>query len=159
MLKSSQKSFMQRAIELAQYGMDNNFGGPFGAVIVKDGHIIGEGYNSVTSKHDPTAHAEIIAIRTACEHLNAFQLSDCEIYCSCEPCAMCLGAIYWSRINTIYFAANQKNAAYGGFDDAYIFKEYSLHPANRKIKTIELMSDQGLQLFEDWLKKSDKTPY
>lgn len=150
---------MQRAIALARESMNDNHGGPFGAVIVKANKIIGEGYNTVTSTNDPTAHAEIIAIRTACKNLNSFQLNNCEIYCSCEPCPMCLGAIYWARIDRIYFAANRAQAAKSGFDDDFIYKELPLNPAARKIKEIQLMENQGMNLLQNWLDKPDKIEY
>ena len=160
MNKNSDKfKFMNRAIELARQGMNNNLGGPFGAVIVKDSRIVGEGCNSVTSQHDPTAHAEMLAIRSACKHLSTFNLHDCVIYCSCEPCPMCLGAIYWSKIKRVYYAANRKNAANGGFDDEFIFQEFSLSPTKRKVKNIQLMAGSGKILFKEWLDKSDKIPY
>lgn len=151
--------FMNRALELARLGMNNNYGGPFGAVIVKSGKLIGEGYNTVTSSKDPTAHAEIIAIRKACMSLNNYDLSGCEIYCSCEPCPMCLGAIYWARIESIYFSATRKNAAMGGFDDELIYDELNLLPHQRKIKNTQLLPDQGKSLIEEWLNKSDRTVY
>ena len=150
---------MFRAIELAEKGMNANSGGPFGAVVVRDGKIIGEGYNSVTSRNDPTAHAEIIAIRNACKNLNSFQLTNCEIYCSCEPCPMCLGAIYWARIEKIYYAAKREHAAKANFDDEFIYKEIPLKPTDRETKSIQLLEDHGVALFRKWLDKSDKTEY
>jgi len=113
-------AFMRRAIELAQNGADDDQGGPFGCVIVRDGQIVGEGCNQVTSANDPTAHAEIVAIRAACKNLNSFQLTDCTVYTSCEPCPMCLGAIYWARPSAIYFAGTREDAAAAGFDDAIL---------------------------------------
>src|SRR5438045_1315378 len=115
--------FMQRAIRLAQNGMDSNAGGPFGALVVKDGEIIAEGSNRVTSTNDPTAHAEIVAIRNACQKLNSFQLDGCRIYTSCEPCPMCLGAIYWARPEKVFFACTREDAANVGFDDQFIYDE------------------------------------
>src|ERR1700755_1901708 len=115
--------FMRRAIELAQNGVDNNQGGPFGCVIAKDGRVVGEGCNEVTSTNDPTAHAEIMAIRDACRRLGDYQLTDCDVYTSCEPCPMCLGALYWARPNRIVYAAGREDAAEAGFDDAFIYKE------------------------------------
>lgn len=150
---------MLRAIELAQIGMDTNSGGPFGAVIVKDNHIIGEGFNSVTSVNDPTAHAEIVAIRNACQSLNSFHLSGCEIYCTCEPCPMCLGAIYWARIKKIYFASNRSQASKINFDDEFIYSEISLDIDKRKIKAEQLLEAEGVTLFRRWEDKSNKTAY
>jgi len=145
-----QKKFMTRAIELARSNIKNLKGGPFGAVIVKDGKIVGEGCNQVISNNDPTAHAEIIAIREACKNLKSHQLEGCEIYTSCEPCPMCLGAIYWARPKKIYFAATRTDAEYVNFDDSFIYKEVSL-PANlRKIPSIQLMKDESRAVFEDW---------
>jgi len=156
---SDNKQFMLRAIELARNGMDENEGGPFGAVVVKNGQIIGEGNNVVTSTNDPTAHAEIIAIRNACENLNSFQLSNCEIYCSCEPCPMCLGAIYWAHIEKIYISAIRKDAADAGFDDSFIYEELNLKAADRKIKIQQLSENEGKKLFHNWIAKDDKTSY
>jgi len=150
---------MTRAIELAQTGMNTNSGGPFGAVIVRGNQIIGEGYNSVLSKNDPTAHAEIIAIRNACKLLNTYHLAGCEIYCSCEPCPMCLGAIYWARIDKIYFAANRLQASKINFDDNFIYKEISLDIDKRKIQAEQLLENEGIALFEAWKYKPNKTTY
>ena len=118
--------FMRKAIKLARKGMNKNAGGPFGAIVVKDGKIISKGYNKVTSKNDPTAHAEVVAIRKACKKLGTFQLDDCTIYTSCEPCPMCLGAIYWARPKQVFYASNKKDAAAIGFDDQFIYKELGL---------------------------------
>ncbi|MCG8310937.1 MAG: nucleoside deaminase [Cytophagales bacterium] len=150
---------MKRAIELARHGMNNNFGGPFGAVVVNNGKIVGEGYNEVTSRKDPTAHAEVIAIRNACKELGTFDLSGCVIFCSCEPCPMCLGAIYWARIDIIYYSANRQNAAKGGFDDEFIFAEFGTSPQQRKVKCFQLIPDQGTTLFTEWIHKPDRTSY
>jgi len=150
---------MLRAMELAQLGMDKNVGGPFGAVIVKNGQIIGEGNNSVTSTNDPTAHAEIIAIRNACQNIHSFQLLNCEIYCTCEPCPMCLGAIYWARINKIYYAASRTQAATGGFDDEFIYNQISLKPEKRSIKSLRIMENHGIKIIKHWIDKRDKTAY
>ena len=127
------KYFMRRAIELAEEGMDSNSGGPFGAVIVKDNKIIAEGFNSVTSLKDPTAHAEIMAIRKACQKLNSFQLEDCTIYTSCEPCPMCLGAIYWARPKMVYYGCDRKDASEIGFDDQFIYDELTKETEGRNI--------------------------
>ncbi len=151
--------FMERAIELAQSGMEQNHGGPFGCVIVKDGAIIAEGYNRVTTDNDPTAHAEIIAIRNACSELNDFQLTDCDIYTSCEPCPMCLGAIYWARPKNIFYAATREDAADAGFDDEFIYKELDLTPSDRKIPMIASERKKAIQVFDLWKKKEDKIDY
>lgn len=151
--------FMRRAIELAQNGIDANDGGPFGCVVVKDGEIVGEGNNCVTSTNDPTAHAEVVAIREACKNLNSFQLEDCVIYTSCEPCPMCLGAIYWARPKQFFFACTREDAANAGFDDDFIYEEIVLPIEERRIKTEYLLRDEGLKVFENWINKSDKTEY
>ena len=134
-----QKKFMRRAIELAQFGMRNNHGGPFGAVIVKDNIIIGEGFNSVTSTNDPTAHAEVVAIRNACQTLGHFQLDDCTIYTTCEPCPMCLGAIYWARPKAIIYACTKEDAANFDFDDQHIYQEINTPVAQRTLPTHTLI--------------------
>ena len=159
MMTEDDKKFMQRAIELAQEGMNNNAGGPFGAVVVKDGKIIGEGYNKVTSTNDPTAHAEVTAIRNACQYLGSFQLDDCIIYTSCEPCPMCLGAIYWARPKMVYFGCNREDAAAIGFDDQFIYDELNQDLDNRQIKIVRLMRKEALSAFDAWSKKGDKTEY
>lgn len=151
--------FMRRAIELAQNGIDSNEGGPFGCVVVKNGEIVGEGNNCVTSTNDPTAHAEVVAIRNACEKLNSFQLEDCVIYTSCEPCPMCLGAIYWARPKQVFFACNREDAANVGFDDDFIYEEIVLPIEERRIKTDFLLREEGLTVFENWANKLDKTEY
>lgn len=151
--------FMRRAIELAQNGIDANDGGPFGCVVVKDGEIIGEGWNCVTSTNDPTAHAEVVAIRKACEKLRNFQLEDCVIYTSCEPCPMCLGAIYWARPKQFFFACNREDAANVGFDDDFIYEEIALPIESRRIETINCLREEGLKVFENWANKLDRTEY
>lgn len=153
------KDFMARAIQLAEKGMENGSGGPFGAVVVKDGKIVGEGYNNVLSKNDPTAHAEILAIREACKNLNRFQLEDCTIYTSCEPCPMCLGAIYWARLQKVFYACTQEDAAAIAFDDQHLYEELEKDPDDRKIKFESLMRNEALPLFKKWKQKPDKTPY
>ena len=153
------KEFMRRAIELAQNGIEKSTGGPFGAVIVKDGKIVGEGCNQVTSTNDPTAHAEVVAIRNACKNLESFQLTDCTIYTSCEPCPMCLGAIYWARPAQIFFACTREDAADVGFDDQFIYEEIELPIENRHIKSINFLHDEGLKVFQNWVKMTDKTKY
>ena len=150
---------MRRAISLAQKGIDSNVGGPFGAVIVKDDEIIGEGCNRVTSTNDPTAHAEVVAIRNACQNLDSFQLDNCVLYTSCEPCPMCLGAIYWARPSKIFYAATHRDAAGIGFDDQFIYEEIERDVDERQIKTINLLREEGLKVFENWSNKADKTEY
>lgn len=150
--------FLKLAIELAKENVKNG-GGPFGAVIVKDGKIIAKGTNRVTSNNDPTAHAEIVAIRQACEKLNDFQLTDCIIYSSCEPCPMCLGAIYWARPKKLVFAANKFDAANAGFDDSLIYDEIHLPYSDRHLETVNLRVDESLQPFELWMSESNKRTY
>lgn len=151
--------FMRRAIELAQIGVDAGAGGPFGAVIVKDGEIVGEGYNQVTSTNDPTAHAEVVAIRNACRKLKSFQLDGCVLYASCEPCPMCLGAIYWARPKQMFFACLHKDAAKIGFDDSFIYEEINRPIEARRIESVNLLRGEGLKVFENWAAKIDKTEY
>ncbi len=153
------EKFMRRAIELAQKGMNEGAGGPFGAVVVKDGEIVAEGFNCVTSTDDPTAHAEVIAIRNACQKLGAFQLDGCAIYTSCEPCPMCLGAIYWARPTKVFYACTREDAANIEFDDQFIYEEIEKPIAARQIETVNLLRDEGLKVFENWADKIDKTEY
>lgn len=151
--------FMKRAIELSRRAIDQTAGGPFGCVIVKDGKIIGEGGNEVTLNNDPTAHAEIVAIRNACENLNSFQLEDCEVYASCEPCPMCLGAIYWARPKVVFYANTKENAAEVDFDDHFIYNEINLSPAHRSIPMIHQPEREAAKVFENWSEKMDKIKY
>ena len=153
------EKFMQEAVNAALKGMQNNEGGPFGCVIVKDGKIIGRGNNKVTSTNDPTAHAEVIAIRDACKNLDSFQLEGCDVYTSCEPCPMCLGAIYWARPDKVYFGSNQTDAANIGFDDAFIYKEIPLPYKERSIPFEQLLPEMAITPFQEWEKKEDKTEY
>lgn len=153
------EQFMQRAIALAEEGMDSNAGGPFGCVIVKDNEIIAEGFNRVTSTNDPTAHAEIVAIRRACKKLGSFQLEDCIIYTSCEPCPMCFGAIYWARPKMVYFACDKKDAAYIQFDDQFIYDELDKEFVNRDIPFARLLRKDALPVFNKWAEKNDRTEY
>jgi guanine deaminase len=153
------KIYMKRAIELAQQGMESNEGGPFGCVIVKSSEIIAEGNNRVTSENDPTAHAEIVAIRRACKVLGDFQLTGCDIYTSCEPCPMCLGAIYWARPQRIFYAGTRQDASNAGFDDDFIYKELDLSPENRNIPTLQLLRSEAKIVFERWKVKEDKIDY
>lgn len=151
-------TFMLRAIELSRTNIDNN-GGPFGAVIVKDGKILAEGTNRVTASNDPTAHAEIIAIRAACAALNTFNLTGCTIYTSCEPCPMCLAAIYWARIDKIFYANTKEDAASIGFDDAFIYRELSLPISQRHVPIQQLLNPERLEAFSLWQNKTTKTHY
>lgn len=151
--------FMAEAIQTAIKGMNNNEGGPFGCVIVKDGKIIGRGNNKVTSTNDPTAHAEIEAIRNACNHLGSFQLEGCILYTSCEPCPMCLGAIYWARPDKVFFGCNHNDAAKIGFDDEFIYKEIPLPYDKRSIPFEQFARDKALEAFKKWEAKGDKIKY
>jgi tRNA(Arg) A34 adenosine deaminase TadA len=150
---------MRRAIELSRLHMEAGEGGPFGAVIVKDGVILGEGWNRVTSSHDPTAHAEVVAIRQACEKLGTFQLRGCEIYTSCEPCPMCLAAIYWARLDRVWFANGREDAAAIQFDDAWLYREVALPLEARSLPAAQLLRDEALAVFQSWDRKADKIIY
>lgn len=152
------EKYMRRAIALSAENMDNN-GGPFGAVIVKDDEIVAEGGNRVTDNCDPTAHAEVNAIRNAAKRLRTFDLSGCEIYTSCEPCPMCLGAIYWAHIDRIYFANTKEDAKKIGFDDSFIYDEIALDYKNRKVKTEQCMRNEAIEVFRKWAAKEDKIEY
>lgn len=153
------KQFMQKAIELSIDNVKSGNGGPFGAVVVKDGKIIAQGANCVTSHNDPTAHAEVIAIREACKVLGTFQLDDCDIYTSCEPCPMCLGAIYWARPNKVYYANTKKDAADINFDDDFIYAEIAKPLNERSLKFIQLSREEALEAFKLWSLKQDKIDY
>jgi len=155
----AQEQFMREAIKLAEAGMHGGHGGPFGCVIVRAGQIVGRGHNRVTSTNDPTAHAEVVAIRDACANLETFQLTDCELYTSCEPCPMCLSAIYWARIPQIYFANTRQDAAEIGFDDDFIYRQIPLPLEKRAIKITQLLRDEGLATFKGWTSKQDKVRY
>lgn len=152
-------SFMTRAIQLSIDNVRSGRGGPFGAVVVKDGAIIAEGANQVTSTNDPTAHAEMVAIREACRKLAAFDLEGCEIYTSCEPCPMCLGAIYWARLSRVYFANADADASRVGFDDSLIYRELALPYSQRKIPMIQMMREEASAAFRAWGNKSNKIEY
>jgi len=156
---SDKEKFMQEAIRLSIDMMRSGKGGPFGAVIVKNGEIIARGFNQVTSHNDPTAHAEVVAIREACKALNTFQLTGCEIYTSCEPCPMCLGAIYWARPDKMYYANTKTDAANIGFDDDFIYKEIALPLSERNLKTEQIGRSDALKAFEEWAQKKDKIEY
>jgi guanine deaminase len=151
--------FMARAIQLSLDNVHSGRGGPFGAVVVKDGAVIAEGSNQVTSTNDPTAHAEVVAIREACRNLALFDLEGCEIYCSCEPCPMCLGAIYWARLSRIYFANADEDASRIGFDDSLIYRELAQPHSQRKIPTIQMMREEALEAFRAWQNKPNKIEY
>jgi tRNA(Arg) A34 adenosine deaminase TadA len=155
----SARLFMRRAIELSRTMMEKGAGGPFGAIIVSDGEVIAEGFNRVTTSNDPTAHAEIVAIRAACEALGSFSLKGCEIYTSCEPCPMCLAAIYWARIEHIYYANDRAAAARIGFDDEFLYREIALPLEARRLAMTHLPSAEARAVFDAWMQKPDKTPY
>jgi len=150
---------MEEAIRLGRKGMLDNAGGPFGCVIVKNDIVVGRGWNRVIADKDPTAHAEVTAIRDACKNLQTFQLDDCEIYTSCEPCPMCLGAIYWARPAKVYFAASRNNAAAAGFDDSMIYEELTVPLGQRKIAMTCIIPEKAANLFNEWINKEDKTAY
>lgn len=154
-----EEKFMMEAIVLSQKGIDDNEGGPFGCIIVKDDKIIGSGSNKVINNIDPTAHAEIVAIRDACRHLGSFHLSGCEIYTSCEPCPMCLGAIYWARPKIIFYANTREDAASIGFDDSLIYSEMKAEPSDRKIPAVNIGRVDAAKVFRNWARKNDKTLY
>jgi guanine deaminase len=158
-LTDQHEAFMRRAIELARVGAGSNAGGPFGCVIVKDGRIIGEGSNRVTSTNDPTAHAEIVAIREACSSLGDFQLTGCTIYTSCEPCPMCLGAIYWARPEAIYFAATREDAHTAGFDDEVFYDEFERPNDERKLRMRPLLRAEAVSVMNEWAARPDKVRY
>ena len=156
---SDHKKFMKEAIKLASQNANDNQGGPFGAIVVKDGEIVGRGVNKVTTTNDPTAHAEVVAIRDAAKNLDTFNLEGCEIYSSCEPCPMCLGAIYWARINMLHYAGTKDDAAKADFDDSVIYKEFCLPKEKRFIPSSQLMRDDAVKIFEEWIKNENKIPY
>jgi guanine deaminase len=152
-------SFMARAIQLSLDNVLSGQGGPFGAVIVKDGSVVAEGVNRVTSRNDPTAHAEVVAIREACAKLGTFLLKDCEIYTSCEPCPMCLGAIYWAHLARVYFGNIAADASAIGFDDSFIYREFGQAYPERRIPMVQMMHDEALAAFRAWQEKLDKISY
>ena len=154
-----EKRFMNEAIALSKQSLVKNSGGPFGCVIVKDDVIVGRGNNQVTANNDPTAHAEIVAIRDACKNLNSFQLDGCEVYTSCEPCPMCLGAIYWARPSVIYYGNTREDAKKIGFDDSMIYDEVNADIQHRSIKTINIERKEANKVFTAWVEKEDKTSY
>jgi guanine deaminase len=152
-------SFMREAIQQAVENVRSGRGGPFGAIVVKDGRVIATGANLVTAANDPTAHAEVNAIREACRALGTFQLAGCEIYTSCEPCPMCLGAIYWARPDRVYFAATASDAADAGFDDSFIYEELKRQHPERKIPFEPMMREAGLDPFRVWAQKAGRIRY
>lgn len=154
----TKEELMRKAIELSVKNVAEG-GGPFGAVIARDGEIVAVGTNRVTSDHDPTAHAEVSVIRAAARKLNTFDLSGCEIYTSCEPCPMCLGAIYWAHIDRMYYGNSKRDAAAIGFDDAFIYEELELKPEDRRLKSEVLLPEEALKAFRDWEGKADKVEY
>ena len=151
--------YIQEAIELSRKGITGNEGGPFGCVIVKGDEVIGRGWNRVTSSHDPTAHAEVVAIRDACEKLGHHQLEGCEVYTSCEPCPMCMGALYWARPDKIFYANTREDAAIIGFDDSMIYEELKAPIGQRRIKMINIAETDAFQVFKDWHASESKKHY
>ena len=156
---AAHSKFMSRAIELSRTNMLSGKGGPFGAVVVRGGKIIGEGWNKVTSENDPTAHAEVEAIRDACKNISNFELKDCEIYTSCEPCPMCLAAIYWARVGKIYYGNTRDDAAAIQFDDEFLYREIGKPMKERAVPIEPLMRKEALLVFSEWTAKLDRTPY
>ncbi len=153
------RRFLRRAIALSVENVRKGRGGPFAALVVKDGRAVGVGTNRVTLTNDPTAHAEIVAIREACRSLGTFELSGCEIYASCEPCPMCLGAIYWARIERVYFATSASDASRAGFDDSMILRQLRLPRSRRRVPMMQMLRREGLRAMRSWREAADKTPY
>jgi guanine deaminase len=151
--------FMQRALDLASHNANSGRGGPFAAIVVRDGKVVAEGTNLVTSTNDPTAHAEVVAIREACRNLGTFQLTGCELYTSCEPCPMCLGAIYWARPAAIFYSGTHKDAAAAGFDDSFIYQQTRMRAEERAIPMRRLMAERAFAPFEAWLSNVRRVPY
>lgn len=158
-MRTAPQDFMEQAIALAVESVKVRGGGPFAALVVKDHRVVGTGINLVTASNDPTAHAEVVAIRAACHELNTFQLHGCEVYCSCEPCPMCLGAIYWARAERFYFAASREDAGRAAFDDAFIYDELSLAPAERSIPGVYLPVSESLRPFDEWANSPNRVLY
>ena len=158
-MTETEQAFLKRAIELSRKGMLSGQGGPFGCVIVKENEVISEGYNLVTASNDPTAHAEIVAIRTACKKLRTFQLTGCDIYTSCEPCPMCFGAIYWARPRRVIYANTKKDAAAISFDDKFIYDEMEVSPQERYIPFIHAPQADALAVFNEWKHLEEKQAY
>ena len=159
MQPSANPEFLRRAIALATENVVSGAGGPFGAVIVRDGRIVGEGVNTVTAVHDPTAHGEVNAIRAAAKALGAFSLAGCQLYTSCEPCPMCLAAAYWARIDAIYYGASAADAARAGFDDAFLYDEFRKDSAERKLPAMQLLGDEAWSSFAAWIVSPNKIAY
>jgi guanine deaminase len=157
-MKKTHQDYLNEAINIASENQEKG-GGPFGAIIVKDGEIIAESGNTVTLDNDPTSHAEINVIRKACKKLDNFELKGCVLYSSCEPCPMCLGAIYWSRLDAVYFSASKEDAKDAGFDDSFIYKELNIPPENRSIPMFQIGRSMGLKPFEEWKMREDKIEY
>ena len=152
-------AFMQEAVEMAIENVRAGRGGPFAALVVRDGEVVARGTNLVTSSQDPTAHAEVVAIRRACRSLNTFQLDGCDLYTSCEPCPMCLGAIYWARLDRVFYAGTRQDAAAAGFDDHFIYDEIALPPAERHITMIPMLRDEAQRAFDAWTNNDDRIAY
>jgi guanine deaminase len=159
MTRTPDLQLMAKAIQLSRESMTSLHGGPFAAIIVKDGELISEGTNCVTAWNDPTAHAEVVAIRRACSKLKSFQLTGCDIYSTCEPCPMCLGAIYWARPQALYFAAGRADAAHAGFDDQFIYGQLALPLHERGLPTIQTMREEAAGILQEWVSKPDKQEY
>lgn len=153
------ESWMEKAISLALENVREGRGGPFAALVAKDGRLVGSGTNLVTATNDPTAHAELVAIREACRALRSFQLTGCEIYTTCEPCPMCMGAIYWARPARLYYASTRGDAARIGFDDAYIYEQLRLPAAERAIPMAQVLREEAIAVFEEWERKQDRVMY
>jgi len=151
--------FLRRAIALAVHNVESSGGGPFAAVITRDGKIVGEGVNTVTTSHDPTAHGEVNAIRAACRELETFTLAGCELYTSCQPCPMCLAACYWARLDAIYYGASAGDAARAGFDDAFLYDEFRKEEQDRTLPTVQLLDDEALACFAAWNASASKVDY
>jgi guanine deaminase len=151
--------FMRRAIALATENVSVGAGGPFAAVVVRNGQIVGEGVNTVTIRHDPTAHGEVNAIRAACKALGTFTLAGCELYTSCQPCPMCLAACYWARLDAVYYGADAADAARAGFDDAFLYEEFRKEQAARTLPATQLLSDEAWASFAAWIASTEKTKY
>ena len=153
------ETFMQEAIELAIENVRTGRGGPFGALVVKDGEVVARGTNLVTASNDPTAHAEVVAIRAACRSLRSFQLDECDLYTSCEPCPMCLGAIYWARLRRVFYGGTHEDAAAAGFDDHFIYEELALPPGERHIEMVPLLHDEAQRAFDAWNEQEGRVEY
>jgi guanine deaminase len=159
MLTDDKRRYMHAAIQKAEENFKSGNGGPFGAVVVRDGEIVAVAGNCVTSTNDPTAHAEVVAIREACKKLETFDLSGCEIYASCEPCPMCLSAVMWARIGKLYYAADRADASRAGFDDELFYTELALPADRRNLVPIQLMQEDAVKVFDKWVETTDKIPY